>query len=196
MMLVNPYWFSEDSLGVWESACIPTSAHTDEGGRRFICDVAGFSEVAYINRPKSTGKWFWAFELAPYQSASTFHYAGGLVKTSNINTNPRASVGVPNANEVCYGSFLGPKKWVFGVQSVYGTAGVNGDVLGISYDANTGDVRGYNWNGSSWIDQGLLTTVTANTSMCPVWMAPGAGSFPGSRIRSDILPPTGFIIWV
>jgi len=181
--------------GVWVSSSDPANATISESGRLFTSITSGSSMPAYVNRAKTTGKWFFAVELVSF-SNNTFVYAVGVDTQATPNTSARGSAGQPNTTEYCYGKFLGSKKWVAGTPTAYGTlCVVGGDFVGISYDASTGEVRGYRWISGAWTDDGVITTLTAGTSCKPYVQCTGGATQSSVRLTSNKAAPSGFTMW-
>jgi hypothetical protein len=194
--MINPFMFNSFVQGNWVSTSAPAYATISEGGRLFTTISAGWGCPAYVNKPKSTGKWFFAVELVSFCNLS-FVYAVGVSSTTVLVSSPRPSQGQPTVKEYCYGKSAGSKKWINGVPSAYGTLVTAGGIVGISYDAGNGEVRGYRYVSGAWIDDGLITTLTANTQCYPCTDCNGGTVTQTSmRLRSDLGSPSGFILWV
>lgn len=193
--MINPFVFNSFVQENWVSNSAPSYATISEGGRLFTTISSGWGCPAYVNKPKSTGKWFFAVELVSLPNL-VFVYAVGVSTLAVPSSFPRSLQGQPLANEYCYGKYLGSKKWINGVSSTYGTLVAAGGIVGISYDAGTGDIRGYRYVSGAWVDDGLITTLTANTQCYPFTDCNSSSVTPTSmRLRSDLGSPSGFTLW-
>lgn len=192
--MINPFMFNSFVQGLWVSSSDPVNATIGESGRLFTSITNGLSMPAYVARAKTSGKWFFAVELVSFCN-NTFVYAVGVDTATTPLTTARSSGGQPNTTEYCYGKFLGAKKWVAGTPTAYGTLSVAGDFVGISYDAGTGEVRGYRWISGAWTDDGVITTLTAGTSCKPYVQCTGGATQSSVRLTSNKAAPSGFTLW-
>lgn len=180
--------------GVFTTNLTSVHAVISESGRLFTSVYNGSTMRAIVDRTKTTGKWFYAVELVSFTN-NTYVYTVGIATEASPLT-ATSSLGGPNTKQHGYGKFLGSKKWVGGTSSAFGTLSVAGGIVGISYDASTGEIRGYRYISGAWVDDGVITTVSANSPCTPMVWATGASSLQTSlRLRSDLGSPAGFGLW-
>ena len=175
------------------------TAISGENGRLFNAGGGSGYERAYIDRPKSAGKWFFGFEVIS-TSLGNGESMGVGIADNGATAGYSASINYP-ANASAYIRYLSAayKRPAGGAVSAYTGASVftAGVLAGISYDADTGVMRGYNYVSGAWIDRGIIKTYAAHSSMVPMAVC---GKNPTSnnriRLRPDIAPPAGFASWV
>lgn len=159
----------------------------------FTATGAGWARLR-VDRPKSGGKWFFAVELVTIAAGST----GFAIGTSAAAMGSGSGVYIPGAPcELRATSFGVGKKWIDNTISNYGAGLSTGDIVGIGYDADTGDVTGYLYSGGSWSSEGVIATIAAGSVRRPIIDANLAYTGPSVfTLRPDLAPPAGYGNWL
>jgi len=148
--------------------------------------VSGQWRTATATMSMPSGKWYW--EVTKTNSTTSDDAMIGIIAdTVNIS-----GAYYPSQGALGYTYLDGGRKGNAAGGSAYGASWTNGDVIGVAFDAGTGQLTFYK-NGTS---QGLAFTVTSGYSYYPAFG--GASSVPSYAInfgqRSfSYTPPTGFV---
>lgn len=163
--------------------------------------------AAIIRKPKTSGKWFFAFNLTNSNTESKF---AGLCKESVINTESRGTTGGILTGEYVLGMVSGNVKYRVGsgsnitpspvwylITTGNTTPGIGGDLAGVGYDASTGEITAWKFDvygTNAWVQKQSITTVTPGESLVPFFVNQAAMTAP-VVYRADVTPPSGYTIW-
>ena len=175
-------------------------------GRSYQPLSATHRVATYINRPKSSGKWFFAFNAINSPNANV--PAAGVCRQSVINTADRGGT-ICTTGEWALAMYSGNVKYFRQNSSplqpspawyltTTGTSpGTGGDLGGIGYDASTGVISCWKFDQygtGSWVQKTDMATTTPGDVLVPFAVTSvAAGSY--VTYRPDATPPAGFLIW-
>ena len=170
----------------------PYGANLSNSNRTYTAAGAGWARIR-VDRPKSAGKWFFAVELVNIALYGGTNFAIGTSAAALVSGSGAYISGAPCELKA---TFIGAgKKWINSTISNFGAALTTGMIVGIGYDADTGDVMCYLYSGA-WVMDGIITTITPGSLRRPIVDAnlqiTGPSVF---TLRSDLGTPAGFELW-
>ena len=175
----------------------PYGANLSNGNRTYTATVYGGGGWVRIrvDRPKTTGKWFFAVELVNIALDSGTNFAVGTSAAAMKSSGGTYIPGAPCELKATYPGV--GKKWIDNTISNFGAALTTGMIVGIGYDADTGDVTCYLYSGA-WVLDGVIATITPGSLRRPIVDANAqlAGWSSVFTLRSDLGTPAGFELWV
>lgn len=191
----------------WENPTASSSYWSISSDRKEYLTPTTTRVASIIRKPKSSGKWFFAFNLPNGGTQSKFI---GLCKESVINTASRGSVGGLATGEYALGmdsgnvkyrvnggSNINPSPAWYLITTGNTTPGVGGDIAGVGYDASTGVISAWKFDvygTNAWVQKQDITTVTPGESLVPFCLNLAASTLP-FVYRTDIAAPAGFTLW-
>lgn len=173
----------------------PFGANLSNGNRTYTATVSGASWVRIrVDRPKTTGKWFFAVELTNIALTGGTNFAIGTSSAALTSGTGSYIPGAPCELKATFGGV--GKKWIDNTISNFGAAIVTGNIIGIGYDADTGDVTCWRYSGGTWVSEGSITTITPGSTRRPIIDANCQITGPSVfTLRSDLSVPAGFELW-
>lgn len=170
----------------------PFGANLSNGNRTYTAYGAGWVRVR-VDRPKSAGKWFFAVELTNIAAYGGTNFAIGTSAAALAYGSGAYLPGAPCELKATFGGV--GKKWIDNTISNFGTEIVTGNIIGIGYDADTGDVTCWRYSGG-WVFEGTITTITPGSLRRPIVDANCQNTGPSVfTLRSDLGTPAGFGLW-
>lgn len=189
-----------------EPVANPAYWDINDNGRSYQPLNASNKVATYIGRPKSSGKWFFAFNAV--NSPNTNPPAVGVCRQSVINTANRGTT-ICTTGEWALAMYSGNVKYFRQSSSVYQpspswylstantTPGIGGDLGGIGYDASTGIISCWKFDQygtGTWVQKTDMATTTPGDTLVPFAVTSiTVGSY--VKYRPDTTPPAGFLIW-
>lgn len=171
-----------------------TVGNLSNGNQTFTATGGGWARVR-VDRPKSSGKWFFAVEIAHIAIYGGTNFAIGTSGAAMASGSGAYIPGAPCELRATYPSV--GKKWIDNAISNYGVALSTGDIVGIGYDADSGEVTGYLYSGGIWVSEGVIATIAAGSVRRPIIDANTQISGPSVfTLRHDLAPPAGYGNWL
>lgn len=173
----------------------PTGANLSNGNRTYTAATYGPGWVRIrVDRPKTAGKWFFAIHVTNIGATSGTNFAIGTSSAAMTSGAGSYISGSPCELKATYPT-LG-KKWVDNSFSNFGAKITAGDIIGIAYDADIGDVSCYFYSGGVWVLDGVIATITPGSTRRPIIDANLQSTSPSVfTIRSDLGAPSGYQLW-